>query len=67
MAGEKTQGLRLHRDEGVESTIATSGGPMLCLPQAFQVLIQAFSPGFTRPSFRRFAWLTVSAIVVRAV
>ena len=36
---------------------------MLCLPQAFQDLIQGFAGGFTRPSFRRFVWLTVASIL----
>lgn len=36
---------------------------MFYLPESFQVLIQAFSSGFTRPSFRRFTWLTVAAIL----
>lgn len=36
---------------------------MLVLPESFQVLIQAFASGFTRPSFRRFVWLTFAAIL----
>lgn len=36
---------------------------MLCLPESFQTLIQTFASGFTRPSFRRFVWLTVAAIL----
>jgi hypothetical protein len=36
---------------------------MLYLPKAFQELIQSFAPAFTRPSFRRFTWLVVAAIL----
>jgi DDE superfamily endonuclease len=36
---------------------------MLVPPKAFQVLIQSFSSAFTRPSFQRFAWLVIAAIL----
>lgn len=36
---------------------------MLFLPKTFQDLFQAFSGAFTRPSFHRFVWLAVAAIL----
>lgn len=36
---------------------------MLYFPKAFQDLIQTFAGSFTRPSFRRFAWLTMAGIL----
>lgn len=49
IAGEsrKDQGLRLHRDEGTESTSSLAlGGLRLDPPKRFQYLIPRFNPSF---------------------
>jgi hypothetical protein len=37
----------------------------MLVPKAFQDLIQSFSSAFSRPSFLRMSWLTVTAILTR--